>query len=368
VPSSAEINKSNTKFKLLIVGAFVVIIAGIALVSLFATRSKVPVAAAGEAFPIRVAESATTPTTFEIASRLAGVDIPKKFGFQEVPVTIQGGEGGTVTMQAMLANQIDSSGGSISIWVNAVSQGAAVKLVGVTNTNQDPEYSGMLVLADSDIQTIKDLVNKKIAINTLGAEAEFVMRTFLAQNGLTWDQVQPVVLAAAQQEQALRSKQVDAALWTSSGGIEFDRAVDNGGVRRIPGTSSQEARGKKMVNTAIGFRQDFIDKHPDIVRAYVAASDAAIRLIWKAYQEDPQRVQQVYADISKEKGGNPDLAKYYRKPRWDPGNEVLHDDDIQFWISHLEESGKLAKGKVKPADVYTNDYFPKAPTVLELKK
>lgn len=364
MPSLAK--KSNTRFKLLIAGAFVVVIAAIVLISIFATRRQLP--GSSELFPIRVSESATTPTTFEIASRLSGEDIPKKFGFELESVTLQGGEGGTVTMQAMLANQIDTSGGSISIWVNAASQGAAVKLVGVQNANQDPEYSGLLVLEDSDIHTIKDLVDKKIAINTLGAEAEFVTRTFLAQNGMTWEQIQPVVLAAAQQEQALRSGQVDGAIWTSSGGIEFDRAADVGGVRRIPGTSSEEARGKKMVNTAFGFREDFIQEHPDVVRNYVAASDAAIRLIWKAYQEDPDKVQQVYAEIAKEKGGNPELAKYYRKPRWDPGNEIIHDDDIQFWITNFEANGTLEKGKVKPSDVYTNDYFPKEPYVLELKK
>jgi ABC-type nitrate/sulfonate/bicarbonate transport system substrate-binding protein len=356
-------NKSNSGFKLKIIAVSIALLIAVAFISVWARKP--PEQEPGGLYPLRVSQS-TAPTTFEIANKLTGRDILADHGIKELPVVIQGGEGGTITMQALLANQIDVSGGSISIWVNAVNQGAKVRLVAVTNTTQNPDYSGMLVLEDSDIHEIKDLAGKKIAINVLGAEAEFVMRTFLPRGGLSWDDLQVVILTAAQQEQALRSKQVDAAIWTSSGGIEFDRAMDAGGVRKVPGTSSHEARGKKMVNTSQGFREDFIAAHPDVVRGFVAASDAAIRAIWNAYKKDPEKVQRIYAEIAEEKGSNPELAKYYREPRWAPENQTLHDDDIQFWIDNLEANGTIEKGKVKPSDVYTNEFFPNEPIVLDI--
>jgi ABC-type nitrate/sulfonate/bicarbonate transport system substrate-binding protein len=360
-----DVKKSNANFKFAAASLFAVIIIAVVLLSINARKA--PVQKEGGLFPLRIAQS-SEPTTLEIAEKLSGRDILQELGIEQIPVVIQGGEGGTVTMQALLANQIDVSGGSISIWVNAVSQGAKVRLVTVTNTTQNPDYSGMLVLEDSDIHEIKDLKGKKIAINVLGAEAEFVMRTFLPRDGLAWDDLQVVILRAAQQEQALRSKQVDGAIWTSSGGIEYDRAVDSGGVRKVPGTSSHEARGKKMVNTAQGFRAEFIAEHPEIVKAFVTANDAAIRLIWNAYKKDPDRVRRVYAEIASEKGSNPELAKYYREPRWAPSNEILHDDDVWFWIDNLEANGTIEKGKVKASDVYTNDFFPAEPVILELTK
>ncbi|HEX3048613.1 MAG TPA: ABC transporter substrate-binding protein [Bacillota bacterium] len=312
-----------------------------------------------EIIPLRVSDS-TTPTNFELVKKLTGKDILKEEGVILQPITVQGGEGGTVTMQALLANNLDISGGSISIWVNVISKGAKVKLVRPVNSTEVPEYSGLLALENSGIHTIKDLIGKKIAVNVLGAEADFIIRAFLKQNGLSIKQVQLVVIPAANQEQALRTGQVDAVAWTTSGGNYFDRAVENGGVRRIPGTSSYEARGnKRMLNTAEGFRTEFIRKHPDTVRAYLKASDIATRLVLTEYQKDSERVQKAYADITEEKGGNPKLAKYYRGPRWSPkDNEFITDRDILFWIDNFVKSGILKPGQIKSSDVYTNEYLP----------
>ena len=38
---------------------------------------------------------------------------------------------------------------------------------------------------DSPIKTARDLIGKKIAVNTLGAHLEFMLREYLARNGLT---------------------------------------------------------------------------------------------------------------------------------------------------------------------------------------
>jgi ABC-type nitrate/sulfonate/bicarbonate transport system substrate-binding protein len=358
----ANRNESNSRFKFIIAGVFAVII--IVVIFSSVNARKAPTQKEGGLFPLRITDS-TAPSTFEVAERLTGVNIMREQGIDLQPVIIQGGEGGTVSMQAMLANQIDVSGGSPSIWVNAVSQGAKVRLVAVNVTTPEPEYSGMLVLENSDIRNIKDLAGKKIAINVLGASAEFVLRMFLRSNGLRFEDVQVVVLKAAQQEQALRSGQVDGALWTASGGVEFDRALDAGGLRRLPGTAHEESSGK-LAATGYGFQQEFIDRHPDIVRGFVKANDAANRVVYGAYLKDPERVRRVYAEISTEKGANPELAKYYRGSRWAPSNEKLRDYDIQFWIDNLEEGGTIEKGKVKPSDVYTNEYFPGEPLILDI--
>lgn len=303
----------------------------------------------------------TTPNELEIVEKLTGRDILEEEGVKFEPITIQGGEGGTVTMQALIANNIDTSGGSISIWVNAVGKGAKVKILYPnTITNEEiSHYTGLLVLENSSINSIKDLVGKKIAVNVLGAEADFIIRAFLKQNGLSKDQVQLVVVPAENQEQVLRSKQVDAAAWTSNGGTQYDRAVERGGVRRLSGTTSYEARGNQSMITAIhGFREDFVKEHPDAVRRYIKAIDTAKRLVWEEYRKDPERVKKAYAEIAEEKGGNPKLAVYYRGPRWSPEKQFISDNDIQFWIDNFVEDGILKPGQIKPSDVYTNEFNP----------
>jgi ABC-type nitrate/sulfonate/bicarbonate transport system substrate-binding protein len=307
---------------------------------------------------IRVTES-TVPNNYELARKLTGRDILKEEGVTLDPVTVQGGGGGTVTMQALLANNTDVAGGSISVWVNAISKGAKVKLLLPGGVTEQPEHSGLLVLEESGIHSIKDLAGKKIAVNVLGAEADFIIRTFLKQNGLTINQVELVVVPAENQEQVLRSRQVDAIAWTTSGGTQFERAVEKGGVRRVPGTSSFETRGSQsLLTTSEGFREEFIKAHPDAVKRYLRAVDGARHIVWEEYQKNPDRVRKAYADISTEKGGNSELAKYYRGPRWTPENQLIKDQDIQFWIDKFIEAGMLKSGQVKLADIYTNEFNP----------
>lgn len=49
----------------------------------------------------------------------------------------------------------------------------------------DQTWSGYYVPEDSPIHTARDLIGKKISMNTLGAHFEFVLREYLARNGLT---------------------------------------------------------------------------------------------------------------------------------------------------------------------------------------
>ena len=310
------------------------------------------------AHSIRVSDS-SAPNNYELAKKLTGRDVLEEEKVVITPITIQGGGGGTVTMQAVLAGNIDVAGGSISIWVNAISKGAKVKLLLPGSVTEQPEHSGLLVLEESNIHTIKDLAGKKIAVNVLGAEADFIIRTFLKQNGLSVNKVELVVVPAENQEQVLRSRQVDAIAWTTSGGTQFDRTVDHGRVRRIPGTSSFETRGNlSLLTTSEGFLEKFIKEHPDEVRRYLRAVDNARRIVWEEYQKNPDRVRKAYAEISESKGGNPELAKYYRGVRWSPDNQFIADRDIQFWIEKFTEDGLLKPDQLKPSDIYTNEFNP----------
>ena len=78
----------------------------------------------------------------------------------------------------------------------------------------------MVVPADSDIKTAKDLIGKKIAVNTLGANSEAVLDTWFEQEGLTkaeQDQITLVVLPPLDTPVALEKGQVDAAVLMSIG-------------------------------------------------------------------------------------------------------------------------------------------------------
>lgn len=183
-----------------------------------------------ETVAIRILDS-TTPTDADIVKKLTGRDIYEEEGVKLEKITSIQSTGGTVALQALLANNVDMAGSAWTAWINIIASGGKIKaLLGtIVTTKNNPGNGGLLVLENSSIRTIKDLEGKKIAVNVLGAESDYVIRQYLKQNGLSIDKVQLVVVPSANQEQVLRSKQVDAAAWTTSGGVDFDKAVETGG-------------------------------------------------------------------------------------------------------------------------------------------
>ena len=93
--------------------------------------------------------------------------------------------GGPQSVQALTSHQIDISAscffGSIA---QLVATGAPIKAVVSTYGSSDTISSGIVTLAGSSIKDAQDLVGKKVAVNTLGANAEAVIDTWLKKSGL----------------------------------------------------------------------------------------------------------------------------------------------------------------------------------------
>ena len=307
---------------------------------------------------IRELQSAA-PTQWELTKKLTGRDVLLEEGVHLEPIkSIQTG-GGTVSLQALLANNIDTGGSAWPAWINIIAREGKIKaLLGTSVSTKENEGNagGLMVLDESSIHSIKDLVGKRIAVNVLGAEADYVVQLLLKKNGLSISQVELVVVPVEQQEQMLRSRQVDA-VFVSLVGVYFHLTLDHGGVRVIPGTTNYEIKGES-IRSAIGFRNDFIAKYPEAVKKYIRAYDISRRIIYSEFVKDPERVRKAYAEISVEKGGNPLLARYYQGTLWTPDFPFIVDKDLQWWIDRFVEDGILKPGKLKPSDIYTNEFNP----------
>ena len=341
----------NSKIIILLVAVIGLVIAGAGWLTFGSFSSK------SENVVIRELQS-TTPTLWELAKKLTGRDVLVEEGVKLETVNSIQSSGGTTTLQAVLADNIDVC--TESAWppyLNIVARGGNVKaLLGIAVSTKDNEggTQGVLVLDDSSIHTIKDLAGKRIAVNVLGAEADYVIRLFLKKNGLSISQVELVSAPTEKHEQLLRTRQVDAAYILR---VYYDLAVANGGVRQIPGTTNYETKGESVMS-ALGFRSDFIEKHPDAVRKYLRAYDISRRIIFNEFQKDPERVRKAFADISVEKGSNPLLAKYFRATLWTPDYPFIADKDVQWWLDRFVEDGLLKPGQLKPSDIYTQEFTP----------
>lgn len=296
-------------------------------------------------------ELITLKTTGNVGS-VGLTDIADEKGFfeeQGIRLEIVGATtGGTESVQALTAGSIDFASSAWQPWINAINRGARLKVV-VAAFGQNAGNRGQLwiVLKNSTITSANDLAGKKIAVNVLGAEADYVTRVYLKQNGLSIEQVQLVVVPWPQHEQVLKSGQVDVVAAISP---FSDKLMERGDTRVL--FSGYDVRGETAAG-GFGVREELIKQNPEAVKKFVAAIAKAYD--WSA--ENPEEARKVVAEIYRKRGGNPELAKYWNPNRaWEHG--FVKDKDIQWWIDALVSDKIIKEGQIKPSDVYTNEFNP----------
>ena len=116
-------------------------------------------------------------------------------------------EGGTQTVRGSVAGGLDITGTSADPAIIAAARGAGTKVVGT--------YSHKLsqsMLVQGDIKSCKDLKDKKIGIQEVGAFSEVMSRAVLASCGLTPKDVQYVPVSTKGRVPGLLSGQIDSAI------------------------------------------------------------------------------------------------------------------------------------------------------------
>lgn len=242
-----------------------------------------------------------------------------------------------------------------SAWVsiiNAKVRGAEIKAVaGPMGNSPESWYEGMpylskwIVLENSTIRTAKDLKGKKIAVHTLGAHAEYVTREYLSRNNMSKDDVELIVMS--RHEEVLRQGLVDVV---APVGAQIDKIEAGGGVRVL--FTDYDIIGNQT-HCGMFMSEKFMKENPEAVRKFVEASARAAD--WA--KDNPVEARELAARIMKAKGGNPEIAKYW-KGFGVREHALLMDSDVQFWIDELVKDGRLGQGQYKPSDFYTNEFNP----------
>ncbi|KAB2940883.1 MAG: ABC transporter substrate-binding protein [Candidatus Methanoperedens sp.] len=242
-----------------------------------------------------------------------------------------------------------------SAWVsiiNAKVRGAQIQAVAGPMGNSPegwyegtPYLSRWIVLENSTIRSAKDLKGKKIAVHTLGAHAEYVTREYLSRNNMSKDDVELLVMS--HQEEVLRQGLVDVV---APVGAQIDRMEAGGGVRVL--FTDYDIIGNQT-HCGMFMSEKFIKENPRAVKLFVEGSAKAAD--WA--KDHPEEARELAAEIMKDKGGNPDMAKYW-KGFGVREHALLQDSDVQFWIDWLVKDGRISEGQYKPSDFYTNEYNP----------
>lgn len=259
---------------------------------------------------------------------------------------------GPQDIQSAATGQVDFGGAFNGAVVKLAANGAPIKAVISYYGSDKYAYNGFYVLENSAIHSARDLIGKKVGMNTLGAHNEAMLDIYLQRGGLSRaaiGKVEPLVVPPVNTEQTLRQKQIDVAVL---GGILRDKALAAGGIR--PLFTDYQLLGAFSAGTYV-MTDRFLKQNPDTARVFVTGVGRAIEWARSAPREE---VVARMTDIVKKRGRNEDTAplKYWRSFGVAETAGRITGKELQLWTGWLTERGDIKKGQVKVADLYTNAF------------
>jgi ABC-type nitrate/sulfonate/bicarbonate transport system substrate-binding protein len=257
---------------------------------------------------------------------------------------------GPQDIQTAATGQSDFGGAFNGAIVKLVAAKAPIKALISYYGSDQYAYQGFFTLQDSPIRTAKDLIGKKIGMNTLGAHAEAVLKEYLKRGGLTpaeVKQVELVVVPPVSTEQSLRQKQIDVAVL---GGILRDKALERGGLK--PLFKDVDLFGNFSAGSYV-MTDRFIKQNPNTTKKFVEATAKAIQ--WTQTHSREEVVAEFKKIIAK-RARNEDATTvgFWKSGGIASPGGVIAPEEFQRWISWLESEGEIKPGQVKVQDVYTN--------------
>ncbi|TYB46648.1 ABC transporter substrate-binding protein [Actinomadura chibensis] len=261
---------------------------------------------------------------------------------------------GPQDVQSAATGQVDFGGAFNGAIVKLQEAGAPItSVIGYYGTD-DRYYNGFFVLDDSPIKSPRDLIGKKIGMNTLGGHSQAVLDLYLRRNGLSSAdiaKVEPLAVPPVTTEESLRRGQIDVAALS---GIFQDKAVAAGGIR--PLFKDHDFLGSFTAGSYV-FRDDFIKRNPDTVRAFTAGVARTIE--WSRGRPRAEVVARLTKILqARGRNENADALKYWKSWGVAEKGGVLTDREFDTWRTWLEDVGQIPKGRVKTADLYTNRFNP----------
>lgn len=263
---------------------------------------------------------------------------------------------GPQDIQTVVTGDVDLGGAFNGAVVKLLAKKAPIKAVLGYYGVDENTWSGYYVKDDSPIKSARDLIGKKVAVNTLGAHHEFMVREYLERAKLSdaeAKQVTLVVTPPVTGEQALRQGHVEV---TTLGGVLRDKARERGGIR--PLFTDRDLYGNFTAGSIV-LHNKFIEQNPNTSRHLVSALARSIE--W-ARNTPPAEVRARFVKIidGRKRAETADTIQYWKSTGVAGTGGVIKDKELQIWIDWLVKDGLLKPGQVKPTDLYTNAFNPYA--------
>lgn len=252
-------------------------------------------------------------------------------------------QGGPASLVALAGGSVEIGSAATATVLNSIAAGNDFVAAYPSNGINDEAQSIFYVLEDSPIQSVSDIVGKTIAVNTLGAHLDYVVREALFQNGLPEDSANLIVVPGPQLEQVLRSGQVDISAFGYWQTTFTGAALQNGGLRAV--FDDTDILGD-IAGGFIVLRRDWIEAHPEEARVFVEQSARALDYA----RENIDETREIFARVLAERGENPEVAQFFAGYGVREGGLSV-ERDVQFWIDVLERQGAVQPGQLVAQDI-----------------
>lgn len=303
--------------------------------------------AAPEISELRYQGWAATVTPTELAEDL-GYLAPLKLKW--IGNTISGPQ----DIQAAVTGDVDYGGAFNGAIAKLIAAHAPIKAVIAYYGADQSNATGLYVLDDSPIKSPRDLIGKKIGMNTLAAYQEYLLTDYLLRQGLGRDEIKQATLVAGPPVNLallLRAKQLDATFLQD---IARDKAVEQGGIRAVM-TDFGEYGALSLASYVL--TDKFIKEKPNAARKFVAATAQAIEWARKTPREQVlERLRRIVRD--RHRNEDTSIIDHWKSYGIAGTGGLIADAEFSTYIDWYVKIGQLRAGQVNPADVYTNRFNP----------
>lgn len=263
---------------------------------------------------------------------------------------------GPQDIQSAATGQVDFGGAFNGAVVKLAAAHAPITAVMGYYGKDAAEWTGYFVLEDSPIRSARDLIGRKVGMNTLGAHSEAMLDIYLQRNGLSRDEigkVEPIVVPPVNTEQSLRQRQIEVAALDD---VLREKTLARGGVRTL--FSDYQLLGAFTAGTYV-IKNSFIERNPETVRTFVSGVGKAIE--WSKTTPREQVIERFTKIVTdRKRNEDTDALRYWKSYGVAGHGGLIKDQELRIWIDWLTDRGDIQPGSVKAGDLYTNQFNPYA--------
>lgn len=197
-------------------------------------------------------------------------------------VWVPGGGAFSASFDAMNSGAINASGAAVSPIVGALAHNLKFKIFAIGNPSS-VRQAGVIVPKDSQVQSLKDLEGKRVAVNW-AAHGDYVLLKALSEASVDPARVIRVPIQPAEAAAAFATGKIDA--W-STFGVFFSTAVRNGA--KVLVTEEQIGSDDVSVNAA---NEAVLRKNPAAFLAFLRV----VQQLTELAHQTPEAFQNVFAD------------------------------------------------------------------------